>query len=484
VVNPVPECFRVSVIGRGTQVDISLPGDARVAELLPYLSGLIAQRENGGQDPATLRGESTQRHLLSRERDGEPLAAEQSLRTAGVRSGDLLYLYSERTLQPPTRYDDVVDAAAHLNRTAYAGWGPVSAAVMSCVALYAGVAVLIWMALDARFAGDRAAIVGIQAGVVVALLSAATAANRFYGAGRAAAVFAWAAMLLVATIAGVTLGAWLPWGVSVACAVVVAVSYPAYRLVGAALWGFLAGAVAASAVGAVSVALAVGLDPKPVAAVATTTLVLMTTLVPRYRVRRPRVDTDPVRSTDDGREDVFADPFGTGRDDEPPPDVRSTLPTAESVLAQTRAATMVRSALYSGLSVSVVAGIVALLRPWPELRWVDLAFALACGAALGLRARACRSAVERAAPLTGAVAATLVACAAALSGSAPFAAAGAAALLIGVLGAVLVGLAAPSRRDARVRDTLLGYADYVSVGALIPLALGVIGLYAHLDGLR
>ena len=48
IVSPVPERYRVSVVGGRTQVDISLPADARVAEVLPYLSRLITQRENRG----------------------------------------------------------------------------------------------------------------------------------------------------------------------------------------------------------------------------------------------------------------------------------------------------------------------------------------------------------------------------------------------------------------------------------------------------
>ncbi|MCZ8380188.1 type VII secretion integral membrane protein EccD [Mycobacterium sp. CPCC 205372] len=483
VSSPVPERFRVSVIGGDIQMDVSLPGDALVADLLPYLAGLIAQRESEGQDPATLRGESTERHLLTRERDGERLAPERSLRAAGVRSGDLLHVHTERTLRPPTRYDDVVDAAAQLNRTAYAGWSPASAAVMSCVALYAGVAVLIWMALDGRFAGDRTAVVGIQAGVVVALLSAATAASRFQGARRAAAMFAWAAMPLIAAIAWVVLSPWRPWGAVVACVVVVAASHAAYRLVGAARWGFLAVAVLAGALGIMALGLAAGLDAGSVAAVSTTVLILATGLVPRHRVRRPRAGRDHDRGPDTGRDDVFTDPFGTARD-EPPPDVRSTLPTAERVLAQTRAAATVRSALHSGLSAAVVAGIVLLLRSGPEPAWVDLAFAVCCGAALGLRTRFCRSVIERAAPMTGAVAVVMSACAAALSGPTPVAAAGAGVLLLMALGAVRIGLAPAARRDAGVRHALLDYADYIAVGALIPLTLGVIGLYAHLDGIR
>jgi type VII secretion integral membrane protein EccD len=482
-ISPVPERHRVSVVGSRTQVDITLPADARIADVLPYLSGLIAQRENGGQDPATLRGETTRRHVLSRERDGAALDPDQTLRSAGVRSGDMLYVRTERTLQPPTLHDDVVDAAAQLNRTAYAGWGPGAAAVMAGIALYAGVAILIWMSLDSRFVADRAAVGGIQAVVVVALLATAAAANRFHGAGRAAAMFGWSALPLTVAAAWVPLSAWRPWGLPALCVTAVVLSYLAYRLVGGAVWGFLAGAEFACGAGILAVAAhpGTGLEPKPVAAVVATALVFASALIPRYRGGRPPMAGGQQRDARPGG-DLFADPFGTDRD-EPPADVRATLPTAEAVLAHERSATTVRSALYTGLSAAVVLSVVVLLWPWTAPRWPDLAFAGACAAALGLRARFCRTTIERLAPASGAVAVMLVGCATALAGPPPYAITGAAVLLLGVAAAVWTGLTpGPGSALRSRRDTLLAYADYLVIAALVPLALAVSGFYARLGG--
>ena len=53
---------------------------------------------------------------------------------------------------------------------------------------------------------------------------------------------------------------------------------------------------------------------------------------------------------------------------------------------------------------------------------------------------------------------------------------------LGMVGAAAVALGRPARGRRRAFDTLLDYADYLAAGALIPLALAVIGLYAHLGG--
>ncbi|MDF2582067.1 MAG: hypothetical protein K0R33_710, partial [Mycobacterium sp.] len=60
-VSPVPEHLRVSVFGPRQQIDITLPADARVADVLPYLTRLIARHESAGMDAATTADEPTAR---------------------------------------------------------------------------------------------------------------------------------------------------------------------------------------------------------------------------------------------------------------------------------------------------------------------------------------------------------------------------------------------------------------------------------------
>ena len=177
-----------------------------------------------------------------------------------------------------------MDAAAQLNRAAYAAWGPVSAAVMACVALYAGVAILVWMSVDERFSADRTAIVGIEVAAAAALWTAAAVAHRFHGADRAAAMFGWAAMPLAAAAVWAPLAAWQRWGPAAACGLVIVLNYLAYRLIGAAVGGFLAGGLIAVAGAVMFVAQAgPGFDAKPVGAVVGTGLLLACRLVPGLR---------------------------------------------------------------------------------------------------------------------------------------------------------------------------------------------------------
>ena len=196
----------------------------------------------------------------------------------------MLYLRTERTLRPPTLYDDVVDAAAQLNRAAYAAWGPVSAAVMACVALYAGVAILVWMSVDERFSADRTAIVGIEVAAAAALWTAAAVAHRFHGADRAAAMSAGRRCRWPPPRCGRRSPAWQRWGPAAACGLVIVLNYLAYRLIGAAVGGFLAGGLIAVAGAVMFVAQAgPGFDAKSVGAVVGTGLLLACRLVPGLR---------------------------------------------------------------------------------------------------------------------------------------------------------------------------------------------------------
>lgn len=482
-VSPAPEHLRVSVSGGRTQVDITLPAGARVADVLPYLVRLIADRERTGDEPASVDDERTSRYTLKR--GSRDLPAEHTLREAGVGHGDVLYLCAEPTLLPPVRYDDVVDAAAQLNRAAYASWGPTSAAVTAIVALFACVGILGWMSLDARFDPARPLIIGFDVAGSLALLAAATVAERMYARSAVAAAVGWAAMLLAAS-ALLAIFADLPgWGVIATCGAVTVLSYGAYRLIGTGGGGYLAGALFATIVGVV-VAVRTGFGvPDDWLGVAVCLLTLLLCwAVPRVTAGWDRFELRTGTSSATQPE-VFEDPFGTvpHGSTQAGEQLVETVPTADEIRLRGRAAVTLRAALYAGCGAALVSGIALLLAPWGQPRWPDLAFGAVCAVVLAMRARLCRSIVEQASVLGAAAATIIFTCVSATTGPPAFDVAGLAGLGVIVAGGAAAGVLATGGKDGRHRrDRVLDYLNYVAVAALIPAALAVLGAYAQLRG--
>ncbi|AKS31640.1 type VII secretion integral membrane protein EccD [Mycolicibacterium goodii] len=478
-VSPVPEQLRVSVSTGRTQVDITLPANARVADILPYLVRLIADHERTGEEPASIDDERTSRNTLMR--GAHELPADRTLRDAGVRHGDVLTLGAEPTPAPPIRYDDVVDAAAQLNRASYASWGPASAAVMAIVALYACVGILGWMSLDLRFDPARPVIIGLDLAGCLALLAAATVAQRMYAYRRVAAALGWAAILLAAAASSAILAGLPGWGVVGTCGAVIVLSYGAYRLIGAGGGGYLAAALYA-ALTAVVVAVRTGFGvpgDRLGVAVCLGTL-LLCWAVPRVTAGWDRFDLRAV-PTAAAVVGALDDPFGTAADRSVPDRRRlvETVPTADEIRDRGRTAVSVRAALYLACGAALVSGLALLLMPWGQPRWPDLAFGALCAVVFGLRVRLCRSIPEQAGVLSTAAVAIIVTCVAATAGPPEFAATGSAGLGLSVAAgaatAVLVGTA-----RSRRRDRALDYLNYLAVAALIPVALAVLGLYTQI----
>lgn len=480
-VSAAPEHLRVSVFAPRQQLDITLPADARVADVLPYLNRLIAGHESAGAEPPVPAAGRTERTLLRRgAADGAALPAAETLRDAGVRQGDVLFLGAERTLVPPTLHDDVVDAAAQLNRAAFASWNRSSAAAMACVALYACVAVLAWMSWDARFEPVRPVVVGIDLFGALALLTAATVAYRMHHVDRVAALCAWAGALLIGAALVALTAALQEWGPVLTAAAWVAVSYGGYRLVGAGRWGFLAGSLFAVFAG-LAYCLRAGTDISDVWIGMLTCLgaLVSAAVLPRVAGRLSRPGRRRRSPSGAGESDAPGDPFGAPAVG----DAGSTdaVPTAEAVMVRTRRAAECRAALYAGAGAALSLGSMLLLNGTTEPQWAPPVFVALCAAVLSLRARICPSAVEQACVLVPGGVALLLAAVSALSGPPAFAVAG----MIGLAGIVGAGAAvavisgrpvSPRRRSGVT--VALDYLDYLAVGALIPTAVAVVEGYA------
>jgi type VII secretion integral membrane protein EccD len=482
VVSAAPDQIRVSVLGGRTQLDVALPADVSVADFVPELARLISSR--GGQADAdpTDRDERRSFWVLSRV-GGGVLAPDETLRDAGIANGDVLRLALRRALSPPQLFDDVVDATARLNKAAYAAWNATAAGTMAFAGLWLCAAAWVFVLLSETLSEHRAAAVAGAAFTAVTLLAGAALLRRVVGATAAGE----REVSVIATAVGlpaIALSAALGWvlaapfgapGLAVACAILLALTATYYRLMGTGHWLCTAAAVMFAAGGLVFLGRALGGGTGLLATVTTTVAALGCLAVPTVTARLGRFPTSTAEPSNAMRHHTLEDPFTataaeTGS--------VAAMPSAEQVWARVRSAAMVRAGLLTGLATGVAVGAVVLMHTSPG--WPALTFAMTCAAVLVLRSRWAATGAERAALAVPGTALVVIACVAAQSGPSSLRLAGA-----GVLGAIAVAasvtaLVAPGGRHRRWVSTAVRYLDYVTVAALLPLALWPLGVYDRL----
>lgn len=163
---------RVTVVAPRTRIDVALPADVAIADLLPMLLDMAKEAtpdggaRHGGWCLARL-GES-------------PLDPSRTLASLGVVDGDLLQLRRRSDNPPPPLYDDVVDAIAESTPGSYRPWtketahriGHVAAGlslVLAAVAvLLSGPIVLGGNGIAAAIAAGVTAVLAVSVGATIA----------------------------------------------------------------------------------------------------------------------------------------------------------------------------------------------------------------------------------------------------------------------------------------------------------------------------
>jgi type VII secretion integral membrane protein EccD len=481
-----PEHVRVSVVGGRTQLDVALPVDIPVATLVPELVKLVRSRDVDAPSDAPWPAARHTFWVLSRLDPATPLRPNDTLRAAGVVDGELLHLREQRALSAPTLYDDVVDAAARLNKAAYAGWNAAAARWMSFAGLAA--ASLIWVNVLA-LGGHRVIIVGLAAVVVAAMIGGAALAYRWYGQADVAAAAGWSAIPISAAIVWMLLrgfgGHFGAYGLAFGCAVLVMLNAAWHWAIGTGRWGYLASGVFFAGGGLAMLGHALGASARIVGVVLAVSAVLACPMVLRLTGMLARVEASTAPSDLDDDALVFANPFapqppstGSGADDSSAPS-ETAMPTAEAVWARVRAAAIIRSALYAGLGITVFCAVTIVLRA--GVNWAALVFAGVCAAALGVYARVAGTAAERVSLGVPTAALLVVGCVSAQAGTAAMAWAGFGTLFAVIVVASVTGLRVAGGNLPQRWATGWAYLEYVAFAALIPVALWVAGLYAQLE---
>ncbi|SCG58630.1 type VII secretion integral membrane protein EccD [Micromonospora coxensis] len=286
---------RVTISAPGRRVDVALPEQVPLAELLPEV---LRHAGEGLADDGERHG-----GWVLRRTDGAVLATAQALLPQGVRDGEVLHLVPAHDQWPELEYDDVVEAIADGARRRGSAWSPAA----TRAATLAGAGVPLAVGLVALLAGGPQHRAGWPVAVAVALLLcvAGAVASRAYGDGATGATlagyalpYAFAAGAL-AVASGDPVGVFgpLPWlGAPELLAGSVALLLVAVLgLLGVAtrLRIFVAGAT----VGVVGAPAALGgllLDPAGTAAVLACVLVFAVGALPLLAIRLGKMPLPPI----------------------------------------------------------------------------------------------------------------------------------------------------------------------------------------------
>jgi type VII secretion integral membrane protein EccD len=457
---------RVTVISPRKRVDLALPVHVPFAELFPGIA-LYA-----GLDRAAV-AEAPEGWALQRlgESPFEPPATPAQ---AGVADGELLYLRPWRHALPPAVSDDIADEIAGVHD----GPGRWSAPDGRRMALGAAAAALAAGVVILLRSGPPWTIPALAAGLLAVLLLAAGAAvSRAAGDAAAGAVLGYTALPfaftagVVAPLRTLPLSHVSPVALLAGFALLATAAIIAATAVARGLAVFFGAAVAAAfgAAGAVLVWLWPGLSAAGAAGLVVAPALALTPLIPAVAFRLARL---PLPRVPASAEDLRDDPSA---------DATQPMPLAgQDVLARARAADQFVTGAVSGLGLLGGGAAVVLGLRSGGLAPV-LAAALAC--ALLLRSRVFRGRAQRLwlmVPGYGA----LVWLAVTLAGHSMHAALPDLLALAAVAAIVAgTGIWLPGHRPSPFWSRAADIADTMLIISLIPLALGVAGIFGLLHGL-
>jgi type VII secretion integral membrane protein EccD len=451
---------RITVASAKRRVDVVLPDEVPVAELLP---DLVQRAGYGLADQGQQHG-GWALHRSS----GPKLKATDSMATAGIDDGEILHLVPAITDWPEPEYDDVVDAVAAGARGLGARWSGEATRIAAVAAAGLVLVVALVSPIGAAFTQDRLAALGLAA----VLLGAGILATRAYGeplVGVALGAYA----LPTAFLGGwhaLEPGADTPSRLLVATTALAVCAVAGALGAGAGSWIFVAG-TAAGLLGAAGASASFVTDAARAGALVLIVVVGGVTAAPSLSVRLGRLPLPVVT---------------------PPPGVTEAnafarQPDRDRVLAAVTRADSMLTGLVAGLAATaVVAGWA--LRPVASFGdkstvstgVAGLLLTLVAGLALLLRSRLLVTVRQRVPLLAGGAALLLMPFASGEWSLGRFA--------VPVLAVVVVGLAlAGARYRRRAPSPYLGrfadILDTVCLVSLVPLAAAVLDLYAAMRGL-
>ena len=231
---------RVTVVAPRTRIDVALPSDVSVADLLPMLLEMAKE--------ATPDGGARHGGWCLAKLGDSPLDPSRTLASLGVVDGELLQLRKRNENPPPPLYDDVVDAIAEATPDSFRPWTKQTAHRIGHIA--GGLALVvaaITVLLAGPFGGGDRIPAAITAGIaaIIAVGLGATIA-RGYQAETTGVIIAAAGGLPLSFVAGLYIvpGELGAWNLMLASGLVVIVGAASIFLLGAGVTTFIAAVTA------------------------------------------------------------------------------------------------------------------------------------------------------------------------------------------------------------------------------------------------
>ncbi|KAA5833456.1 type VII secretion integral membrane protein EccD [Saccharopolyspora hirsuta] len=466
---------RVTVVAPTTRIDLALPSDVSVADLLPMLLEMARETTPDG-------GSRHGGWVLARLGDSQPLEPNQSLSAQGIVDGDMLQLRRGADNPPPPLYDDVVDALAEAEPGSYRPWTKETAAKVGHTA---GALAMIGAAAALGLAGPAGLlhhldtttsvvyqIVAAVIGVVVAIFATGVGSivTRAYAAPTTGTVIAAAGGLPFAFVAGFNIvpGNALEPRLLLASALTLIFASVSIMVIGAGIVTFIAAATA-GAFGTIAFIIAT-LVPQAneagIAAGAAAIGLAGISLLPRITIQLAKL---PLPHVPGSAEDLKED---TG------------FPDYRMIERQTGLAHQYMTGLIVGCG--VVAAIGAVVAAAFSPIW-GAAFAVVVSAVLLLRGRNYANGSQAIALLFSGLLSSLGVTIGLLAqvGTMPIAVAWVfpPLLLLGVL-SIIFGVVFPNRRFSPVQRRMVDILEAVLIALVLPLALAAMDLYMYIRDLN
>ncbi len=451
-----------------TRIDLALPSDVAVANLLPMLLTMAGESSPDG-------GSRHGGWCLAR-LGGEAIEPDRPLSSLGVVDGDLLQLRRRSDNPPPPLFDDVVEAIAVAAPDSYRPWTESTARTLGMVAaglaLLASAVALFLAGFDHDIAYPGVAILAGAAAVLV--LAAGTVIAQVYGETSVGVVVA-AGSLPLGFVSGLYL---VPGHIRVeslllACTLVLVLAAAALVLLGAGITPFTASATAAG-LGALAFLVATVVASPPdapeaggIAAGAAAVALGAISVLPRLAIHLARLPMPQVPSS---AKDLQED---------------SGLPDYTAIERRAGLAHEYLTGMIMGCG--AVAAIGAVLAAAPSSRALGVALGAVVAAVLLLRARSYGNGNQAIALLVSGmltVAGLMTELMAGLMAGLLTTHDRPGLLLVGFGGllvlatlALVAGVVLPGRRFSPVLRRSVDLAEAVLIAAVIPLALGVLVRY-------
>ncbi|HKS50680.1 MAG TPA: type VII secretion integral membrane protein EccD [Pseudonocardiaceae bacterium] len=452
----------MTVVAPRTRIDLALPSDIAVANLLPMLLNMAGESSadggsmHGGWCLATLGGDA--------------LDPDRSLSSLSVVDGDLLQIRRRNDNPPPPLFDDVVEAIAEAAPGSYRPWTEHTARTLGLIA--AGLALLA-SAIGLLRAGVLAGAglgAGALAGVTaVIVLIAGVVTARVYGETRTGVVVA-AGSLPLGFVSGLYV---VPGGIApgpqaehflLACTLTLVLAIASIAMLGAGTTPFVASATAA-ALGALTFLIAI-LVHRPGAGIAAGAAAVALggiSALPRLTIHLSRLPMPQVpSSTKDLREDPGLPDYAA---------IERRVEVAHEYLTGMIIGCGAVAAI--GAVVAAAGGVLGVV------------FGAVVSAVLLLRARSYANGNQAIALLVSGMVAVggLMAGLLATARQPGAVLAGFAGLLVFAILALVTGVVVPRRRFSPVLRRSVDVMEAVLIASVLPLALGVLDLYRTIRAL-